>query len=312
MARSMPSETARPPRHGAPLGDHAVTGRALIGVSGWRYPRWRGDFYPKGLRQRLELTYAAERMTSIEVNGSFYSLQRPSSYAAWRDATPDDFVLALKGGRYLTHLKRLVDVETPLANFFASGVLSLGPKLGPILWQLPETLAFDPRVLESFLSLLPHSTDQASKLAARHDDKLTARGVLTPRAETAVRHAVEPRHPSFDTEAARALCAEHGVAIVMADSAGRWPTMSDGAEPPDSPGSPASPGSPHASSSFHYVRLHGESELYASGYTDESLDRWAERCRSWLALGHDVHVYFDNDARGHAPHDAMRLLERLR
>ena len=286
-----------------------MKGRALIGVSGWRYPGWRGDFYPAKLPQRLELTYAAERMTSIEVNGSFYSLQRPSSYSAWRDATPDDFVLALKGGRYVTHLKRLVDVKTPLANFFASGVLSLGPKLGPILWQLPETLAFDPRVLNSFLALLPHTTDQASRLAARHDDKLRARGVLTPRAETTVRHAVEPRHPSFDTEAARALCAEHGVAIVVADSAGRWPTMSEAAQSPDCLGAP---GSPHSLSRFHYVRLHGETELYASGYSDGSLDRWAERCRGWLALGHDVHVYFDNDARGHAPHDAVRLLERLR
>lgn len=278
-------------------------------MSGWRYPRWRGDFYPKKLPQRLELTYAAERMTSIEVNGSFYSLQRPSSYASWRDTTPDDFVLALKGGRYLTHLKRLVDVETPLANFLASGVLSLGTKLGPILWQLPETLVFDPRVFAGFLALLPHTTDQASRLAAKHDDKLKARGVLTPRADGPVRHAVEPRHPSFDTEAARALCAEHGVAMVVADSAGRWPTMSGELE---SAGSPGSPGLPHSSGTFHYVRLHGESELYASGYTDESLNRWADRCAGWLADGQDVHVYFDNDARGHAPYDAVRLLERLR
>lgn len=285
-----------------------MTGRALVGVSGWRYPRWRGDFYPHGLPQRLELTYAAERMTSIEVNGSFYSLQRPTSYAAWRDATPDDFVLALKGGRYVTHLKRLLDVKTPLANFFASGVLALGPKLGPILWQLPETLAFDARVLQSFLALLPHDTDQASKLAARHDDKLRVRAVLTPRAETTVRHAVEPRHQSFDSEEARALCAEHGVAIVMADSAGRWPTLSDPNESSVSNGFPKALRAP----SFHYVRLHGETDLYASGYTDASLDRWAKRCRGWLALGHDVHVYFDNDAQGHAPYDAMRLLERLR
>ncbi|MDN5768500.1 MAG: DUF72 domain-containing protein [Humibacillus sp.] len=285
-----------------------MTGRALVGVSGWRYPRWRGDFYPRGLPQRLELTYAAERMTSIEVNGSFYSLQRPTSYAAWRDATPDDFVLALKGGRYLTHLKRLVDVKTPLANFFASGVLALGPKLGPILWQLPETLAFDPRVLESFLALLPHNTDQASKLAARHDDKLSVRAVIAPRAETTVLHAVEPRHPSFDTAAARALCAEHGVAIVMADSAGRWPTLTDTNE---SSGSTGSPDAARASSTLHYLRLHGETDLYTGGYTDASLDRWAKRCRDWLALGHDVHVYFDNDAQGHAPYDAMRLLERL-
>ena len=96
-----------------------------VGIAGWRYPAWRGDFYPTGLAQRRELEYAASRLTSIEVNGSFYSLQRPSSYASWRGETPDDFVFSVKGPRYVTHLKRLVDVDTALANFFASGVLAL-------------------------------------------------------------------------------------------------------------------------------------------------------------------------------------------
>ncbi|TQM64214.1 DUF72 domain-containing protein [Humibacillus xanthopallidus] len=268
--------------------------RALVGVSGWRYPRWRGDFYPKGLPQRLELTYAAERMTSIEVNGSFYSLQRPSSYAAWRAAVPSDVVLAVKGGRFITHMKSLRDVDTPLANFFASGVLALGPQLGPVLWQLPERLGFDADRLAAFFDLLPRSTGAAAELAARHDDKLAEdRTLTTCEVDAPLRHALEPRHPSFDTDEARALCAEHDIAIVVADSAGRWPTMHD------------------ATSDFRYVRLHGETELYASGYTDESLDRWASTCREWLAEGHDVHVYFDNDARGHAPWDAVRLLDRL-
>jgi len=268
--------------------------QARIGVSGWRYPSWRGDFYPKGLPQRLELTYAAERMTSIEVNGSFYSLQRPSSYAAWRAAVPPDVVLAVKGGRFITHMKSLRDVETPLANFFASGVLALGAQLGPILWQLPERLAFDRERLVRFFELLPRSTNDAARLAAGHDDKVAGDRVLTTcEVDVPVRHALEPRHESFESEEARALCAEHGVAIVVADSAGRWPVMRD------------------ATSDFRYVRLHGESELYASGYTDASLDRWARACRGWLDEGHDVHVYFDNDAKGHAPHDAVRLVRRL-
>ncbi len=267
---------------------------ARIGVSGWRYPSWRGDFYPKGLPQRLELTYAAERMTSIEVNGSFYSLQRPSSYAAWRAAVPPDVVLAVKGGRFITHLKALRDVETPLANFFASGVLALGPQLGPLLWQLPERVQFDRERVGRFFELLPRSTGDAARLAAMHDDKLAEDRVLTTcEVDVPVRHALEPRHESFDSDEARALCAEHGVALVVADSAGRWPVMRD------------------ATSDFRYVRLHGETELYASGYTDASLDRWADTCRGWLAEGHDVHVYFDNDAKGHAPHDAVRLVRRL-
>ena len=267
---------------------------ARIGVSGWRYPSWRGDFYPKGLPQRLELTYAAERMTSIEVNGSFYSLQRPSSYAAWRAAVPADVVLAVKGGRFITHMKSLRDVETPLANFFASGVLALGAQLGPVLWQLPERLSFDRERLTGFFELLPRSTSDAARLAVGHDDKLADDRVLTTcDVDTVVRHALEPRHESFESDEARALCAEHDVALVVADSAGRWPVMRD------------------ATSDFRYVRLHGESELYASGYTDASLDRWAATCRGWLDEGHDVHVYFDNDAKGHAPHDAVRLVRRL-
>lgn len=268
--------------------------RARIGVSGWRYPSWRGDFYPKGLPQRLELTYAAERMTSIELNGSFYSLQRPSSYAAWRAAVPRDVDFAVKGGRFITHMKALRDVETPLANFFASGVLALGPQLGPVLWQLPERITFDRERLARFFELLPRTTGDAARLAEQHDDKLKEdRTLTTCEVDVPMRHALEPRHESFDSEEARALCQEHGVAMVIADSAGRWPVMDD------------------ATSDFRYVRLHGETELYASGYTDASLDRWARTCEAWLEQGHDVHVYFDNDARGHAPHDAVRLVRRL-
>jgi uncharacterized protein YecE (DUF72 family) len=265
-----------------------------IGVSGWRYPRWRGDFYPKGLPQRLELSYAAERMTAVELNGSFYSLQRPSSYAAWAAAVPEDFRFAVKGGRYITHMKKLAGVETPLANFFASGVLALGAKLGPVLWQLPERLAFDADRLESFFALLPRTTSEVADLAARHDDKLAEDRVLTATAvDLPVRHALEPRHRSFESEEAREVLRRNDICMVIADSAGRWPQM------------------PDATSNFRYVRLHGETELYASGYTDESLDRWAAQCRRWLDEGHDVHVYFDNDAKGHAPYDAVRLLDRL-
>lgn len=273
--------------------------RCFIGVSGWRYPRWRGDFYPKGLRQRDELRYAAERMTSVEINGSFYSLQRPSSYAAWAAETPEEFLFAVKGGRYITHLKQLRDIETPLANFVASGVLALGHRLGPMLWQLPPKLAFDEEKVGHFLSLLPRTHGEAVEVALRHDDKLAPERVLAAVADgvdpsTPVRHALEPRHPSFQSAEAHRLLVEHDVAMVIADSAGTWPTM------------------PDATSNFRYVRLHGESELYASAYTDASLDRWAEQCAAWLAEDLDAFVYFDNDAKGHAPHDALRLIDRLR
>src|SRR3954471_12128623 len=114
-------------------------GAIYIGISGWRYEPWRGVFYPPGLVQARELDYASRFLPTIEINGSFYSLQRPASYAAWYAATPPGFVFAVKGPRYITHIRRLKDVAVPVANFFASGVLRLQEKLGPILWQLPPS-----------------------------------------------------------------------------------------------------------------------------------------------------------------------------
>lgn len=267
---------------------------ARIGISGWTYAGWRGDFYPDGLPQRRELEYAASQLTSIEINGSFYSLQRPSSYARWRDATPDDFVFAVKGGRFITHMKRLSDVEAPLANFFASGVLALDAKLGPFLWQLPESLPFDADVLEGFLAQLPRTTTEAGHLAERHDGRLSGDRVLTtPTSERPLRHAMEVRSQTFVDDAYYALLREYGVASVVADTAGRWPPIDQ------------------RTSDVEYVRLHGDAELYASGYSASALDAWAQRCRSWLQQEHDVYVYFDNDVKGHAPHDARALIERL-
>lgn len=269
-------------------------GMIRVGISGWTYPGWRGDFYPAGLPHRRELEYAARQLTSIEINGSFYSLQRPSSYARWREQVPEDFVFAVKGGRFITHMKRLREVETPLANFFASGVLSLGSALGPLLWQLPASFVYDESVLSAFLELLPRTTAQAGRLALRHDDKLSGdrlwSGVVN---EQPLRHALEPRHPSFGSLEAVALVREHDVALVVADSAGTWPRFDGTAGP------------------IVYVRLHGDSELYASGYDDDALDDWAGRLRGWTASGSDAYVYFDNDAKGHAPHDARRLLARV-
>jgi uncharacterized protein YecE (DUF72 family) len=265
-----------------------------VGISGWTYAGWRGSFYPRGLPHRAELAYAAERLSSIEINGSFYSLQRPTSFRRWYDETPDDFLFSVKGGRFITHMKRLLDVETPLANFFASGVLALGHKLGPVLWQLPPTFRYDEERLAAFFTLLPRSTSAAAELALRHDERLSEDQVVTtPRAERAMRHAIEVRHPSLATEELYALLRAHDIALVVADTAGRWPAVEE------------------VTSDFVYVRLHGADVLYTSGYTDESLDRWADKVRTWSASGHDVYVYFDNDAKVRAPYDAQALMRRL-
>ena len=264
-----------------------------VGISGWRYPPWRGVFYPPGLPQRRELEYASRRVTSIEINGSFYSLQRPEGYQLWRRETPEDFLFAVKGGRFITHMKKLRGVETALANFLASGVLALGDKLGPMLWQLPPNLGYDASRMDDFLAMLPRTTTEAARIAALHDDKVEGRAWLTADVDRPLRHAVEVRHATFETDDFLALLARHDVAVVTADTAGKWPLL---LEP---------------TTDLAYVRLHGAEELYVSGYDDAALDVWAQRVRDWQAQGCDVVVYFDNDAKVHAPFDARRLLDRL-
>ena len=241
----------------------ASGGAIRIGLSGWRYPPWRGVFYPAGLAQRRELEYASRQVSTIEINGSFYALQRPEFYARWRDETPPGFVFAVKGGRFVTHMLKLHGVETALANFFASGIANLGEKLGPFLWQLPPNLRFDADRLRAFLDLLPHDADAATALARRRDDKVRGRARLAYGANRPIRHAIEVRHPSFATPAFVALLRERRIGLVVADTAGKWPHLED------------------VTADFVYVRLHGDKELYVSGYTPAALRRWAARIRAW-------------------------------
>ncbi|MCW2539914.1 MAG: hypothetical protein JWN95_1639 [Frankiales bacterium] len=266
---------------------------ARVGISGWRYPPWRKDFYPKGLPQRSELSYAAQRLTSIEINGSFYSLQLPSSYYRWRHETPDDFVFSVKGSRFITHMTRLRRAETTLPNYFASGLLALGGKLGPILWQLPPTMAFDAELITTFLDQLPRSTGEAAYLARRHGERQAGRSWTGTLVDGELRHAVEVRHDSFARPEAVDLLRSRSVALVVADTAGKWPQLFD------------------VTADFVYVRLHGADELYTSGYDEPALQLWAERIRGWTARGLDVFCYFDNDVKVRAPYDAMSLIRLL-
>ncbi len=268
---------------------------ACVGTSGWVYPPWRGTFYPPGLPHRRELEYLSRQVNSIEINGSFYSLQRPASYQAWAAATPEDFVFAVKGSRFITHMKKLRDVETPLANFFASGVLALGAKLGPLLWQLPPNLGFDAERIQNFLSALPRTAGAAAVIAHGRDHRVPdSRAQLTAaHPGHPLRHAVEVRHESFRTPKFYALLRRQHVALVLADNPGQWPIIEE------------------QTSDLMYVRLHGHEELYASGYSDRELDEWADRIRGWSEAGQDVYVYCDNDAKVRAPYDAMGLMRRL-
>lgn len=286
--------------------------RIRVGISGWRYQPWRGTFYPKGLPQREELHYAASILPVIEINGSFYSLQRPEHYAAWYADTPDDFLFTVKGPRFITHMKRLRDVETPLANFFASGVANLKNKLGPILWQFPPNFQYDRERMAAFFSMLPRDGGAAKSLARKRDAFMKGRVRLAFDAQQPLRHAVEIRHESFLTESFVALLCEHNISFVIAETARRWPMVEQ------------------ITADFIYMRLHGDKQLYQSGYSDKALDRWASRIAAWTIGGepddahkvvahqlprrksYDVYCFFDNtDVKLRAPFDAQSLMRKL-
>jgi uncharacterized protein YecE (DUF72 family) len=265
-----------------------------IGISGWRYEPWRGVFYPEGLAQRRELEFCARHFPTVEINGSFYSLQRPEYYEAWYRETPPGFVFSVKGSRYITHMLRLKNIEKPLANFYASGILNLRDKLGPFLWQFPEMFHYKPERLEGFFKLLPKDTQEALSLARRRDARMVGRSRLAIDAKRPLRHAIEIRHPSFMHDDFISLLKRHDIGLVVADTAGKWPKMF------------------HVTSDFVYVRLHGDVKIYTSGYSERALDSWARRIRSWARRGRDVYVYFDNDVKVRAPFDALNLMRQLR
>ncbi|MFN2623558.1 MAG: DUF72 domain-containing protein [Chthoniobacterales bacterium] len=281
-----------------------------IGISGWTYAGWRGVFYPTKLAHRRGLQFASREFNSIEINGSFYSLQRPSSYQRWYAETPPGFVFSVKGARFITHMKKLRDVPAPLANFFASGVLCLREKLGPILWQFPPNFGWNPERFTEFFELLPRDTRAAAKLAKQHDDKVKGRAWTRTDATRPIRHCVEIRHPTFMVPEFFALLRRYNIAFVIADTAGKWPYAED------------------ITADFVYCRLHGAEQLYVSGYRDIELDWWASRIEDWrkgkqpvdakLFSGRknapgkrDVYIYFDNDAKVHAPFNARTLAEKL-
>jgi uncharacterized protein YecE (DUF72 family) len=281
-----------------------------IGISGWTYGGWRGVWYPKGLAQHRELEFASRRHNTIEINGSFYSLQRPSAYESWYRETPPGFIFSVKGPRFVSHMKKLRDVQVPVANFFGSGVLALREKLGPILWQFPPNFGWNEQRFREFFELLPRDTAEAAELARLHDEKVkygiwTNIDVARP-----LRYCVEIRHPTFLVPEFFALLREYNVAFVYADTARKWPYAED------------------LTADFAYIRLHGAEQLYVSGYSDTELDWWRTRIEFWhrgkqppdarliSPVKHnpgvrDVYAYFDNDAKVHAPFDAAKLSQLL-
>jgi uncharacterized protein YecE (DUF72 family) len=265
-------------------------GRVRIGTSGYDYRGWRGRFYPAKLPRRQWLAHASRLFDSIELNGTFYSLKSPDVFRRWAEETPGrDFVFAIKGSRFITHNLKLRRSEGALANFFASGILALGRKTGPFLWQLPDSYRFDAERIETFVRLLPRTSTEAEDLARNHDARLRRGALVEAAAPVRYRHAFEVRHPSYFRPEFFALLRRLRVAYVIADTAGKW-TLAE-----------------EVTAGFVYVRLHGSRVLYGSDYTTEELAAWSARVRRWSAEGRDVYVYFDNDQHAYAPHDAREL-----
>lgn len=243
-----------------------------IGVGGWTYEPWRGVFYPEGLPHRRELEFASRALTSIEINGTYYSIFKPDSWLKWRDETPDGFVFAVKASRYCTNRRELAGMGESMERFLGQGLTALGDKLGPINWQFMGTKRFDPADFEAFLKLLPAERD----------------GVR-------LRHALEVRHPSFDTQQFYDLAARYGVAIVYAEDpeAPEWPRI-------DQP-----------TADFTYARLMSSREDEPTGMTAEELDQVAGRLKGWARRG-EVFAYVISGAKVRNPAAAMALIERTR
>jgi len=246
----------------------------LVGTSGWNYEDWRGPFYPEDLPRTKWLEYYARNFQTIEVNATFYHEMRESTYRKWREATPAGFCWAVKANRFITHIRRLHYVEEPLKRFFGS-VSALGDKLGPVLFQLPPSLAFDRTVLEEFSVTLHEVVRSSAGLSE------------------GIRCAIEPRHESWMHEEALACLRELGLGFCISDTAGRYPYCEA------------------VTSDFAYIRLHGPTTLYTSSYSDAQLKRWAARIQEF---DRDTYIYFDNDFMAYAPNNALslkRLVEPL-
>jgi uncharacterized protein YecE (DUF72 family) len=255
-------------------------------MGGWTYPPWRETFYPEGLVQARELEYASRQVTAIEINGTFYRLQKPESFAKWRDATPDDFVFSVKAPRYATVRKVLSEAGESIERFVASGVGELGEKLGPVLWQFAPTKRFDAEDFEGFLKLLPR------EIGGRK-----------------ARHALEPRHESFMTPAFVELAKRYGAGIVYTDS-DEYPSIGDITA--DFVYARLVRAEAEVKTGYNSVALDAWAKIaktLARGSEPAEFPRVDKPLKKGGAR--DVFVFFINGAKERAPAAAQALIERL-
>jgi uncharacterized protein YecE (DUF72 family) len=266
-------------------------GIARTGTAGWVYEPWRGTFFPEGLVQKKELAYASSRLGTIEINATFRANQKPESFAKWAGDARTGFVFSIKGPQLVTHIKRLKNCEQELANFFASGPLALGARLGPFVWQLPPNVSYNRDVLSAFLALLPRTTGEYVAIAGRADERLKSKPFLTADGVGPIRHAIEMRNASFDVPEVNALLAEHNVARVIADTAEN----------------PAR----ELTADFAYCRLQGPARGDAEGYKSADIADWAGTLKAWTKAGKDVFAYFVHEDKLHAPANAIALRQAI-
>ncbi len=261
-------------------------GKIRIGVGGWTYEPWRGAFYPKGLAQSRELEYASSKLTSIEINGTYYGSQKPASFTKWRDETPDDFVFSVKGPRFATNRRVLAEAGESIDRFFKSGVTNLKTKLGPINWQFATTKRFDPDDFAAFLKLLPASVDGL-----------------------AIRHVVEVRNDSFRTPEFIALTRSHGVAVVIAGDS-EYPQIADVTAPfvyARIMGTTESEPAGYSSSALDLWAR--RAKTWAAGGSPPDLEIAAPPLPH--RGGREVYLYVISGAKERNPAAAMALIERV-
>lgn len=248
-----------------------MTGTIRVGIGGWTFEPWRGTFYPDKLSQKKELEYASSKLSSIEINGTYYSGFKPETWMKWRDETPDDFVFAVKASRFCTNRKVLSEGNESLDRFLDQGLTALGDKLGPINWQFMATKKFDPVDFEGFLKLLPKEKD----------------GVR-------LRHALEVRSGTFDTEQFYDLARKYGAAIVYGvdDESPQWPVIDQ------------------HTADFSYARLMSSREDEPTGMSSAELDGIVKQTRDWAKRG-DVFAYFIAGAKVRNPAAAQALIQKL-